>query len=126
MENNGISLPFFHLDVDIERVRVEGQDVAADLQELKRFCDERGIAFGVIFTSNWTQSSSDRDYYLSTMSWLETVKEAIGRPDHTIFESWQGPSSSGLHEVPLNLPTNNLDGYSHIDLLMDGLEVLGN
>jgi hypothetical protein len=126
LESNGISLPFFHLDVDIERVRVEAQDVTADLQELKRFCDERGIAFGVIFTSNWTQASSDRDYYLSTMSWLEMVKEAIGRPNHIIFESWQGPSPNGLHEVPLNLPANDPDGYSHIDLLMDGLQAFGN
>lgn len=121
LENNGVFLPFFHLDVDVERVRVEGQNVVADLQELKRFCDQRGIAFGVIFTSNWTQSSSERDYYLSTMGWLETVKEAIGRPNHIIFESWQGPSPSGIHEAPLNLPVNDPEGYSHIDLLMDGL-----
>lgn len=125
IEDNSVSLPFFHLDVDVERVRVEGQDVIADLREMKRFCDERGIAFGVIFTSNWTQSSTDRDYYISTMSWLETVNEAIGRPHHIIFESWQGPSPDGIHEVPINLPSNDPDGYSHIDLLMDGLEALG-
>jgi hypothetical protein len=126
LEENDIRLSFFHLDVDIERVRVEGQDVSAALQELRRFCEEHGITFGVIFTSNWTQAFSNRSYYLSTMAWIETVREAIGRPDHIVFESWQGPSASGYHEVPINLPTNDPDGYSHIDLLIDGLTALAN
>jgi hypothetical protein len=42
---------FFHLDVDMERVRVESQDVIKDLQSLSQFCLAQGIPFGVIFTS---------------------------------------------------------------------------
>jgi hypothetical protein len=33
--------------------------------------------------------------------------EAIGRPQHIIFQSWQGPAPSGHHEVPINLPEND-------------------
>jgi hypothetical protein len=125
LDSQGVALPYFHLDVDTERVRVEGQRVRADLRELRDFTQARGIAFGVIFTSNWTQSDSNRAYYRSTLDWLATVKEAIGRPQHVIFESWQGPAVSGHHEVPVNLARNDPQGYSHLALLREGLDVLG-
>jgi hypothetical protein len=124
LDRQGVALPFFHLDVDIERVRVEGQRVAADLRALRDFCQARDIAFGVIFTSNWTRSGSNRAYYRSTLDWVTTVNEAMGRPQHVKFESWQGPASSGHHEVPVNLTRNDPDGYGHLALLREGLNVL--
>jgi hypothetical protein len=125
LDGQGVTLPFFHLDVDTERVRVEGQRVGADLRALREFCQARDIAFGVIFTSNWTQADSNRAYYRSTLDWLGTVKRAIGRPQHVIFESWQGPAASGHHEVPVNLARNDPQGYSHLALLREGLDLLG-
>jgi hypothetical protein len=125
LDGQGVTLPFFHLDVDTERVRVEGQRVGADLRALREFCQARDIAFGVIFTSNWTQADSNRAYYRSTLDWLGTVKRAIGRPQHVKFESWQGPAASGHHEVPVNLARNDPQGYSHLALLREGLEILG-
>jgi hypothetical protein len=94
------------------------------LQELRRFCEEHGIAFGVIFTSNWTQAGADRTYYESTMEWIGTVNEAIGRPQQVIFQSWQGPAPSGYHEVPINLPEDDPAVYSHTRLILEGLGVL--
>jgi hypothetical protein len=125
LESNGVVLPFFHLDVDMERVRVEDHNVTRDLRSLRDFCEQRGIAFGVILTSNWTQSGSNRAYYRSTLDWIATVKQAIGRPHHVIFESWQGPAPSGHHEVPVNLDHNDSGGYGHMKLLRDGLKALG-
>jgi hypothetical protein len=125
LQGQGVTLPFFHLDVDAERVRVEGQRVGADLRALREFCQARDIAFGVIFTSNWTQADSNRAYYRSTLDWLGTVKRAIGRPQHVKFESWQGPAASGHHEVPVNLARNDPQGYSHLALLREGLDFLG-
>jgi hypothetical protein len=121
LEENGVIPAFFHLDVDTERVRVEAHDVAADLQELRLFLHEQGIPFGVIFTSNWTQADSNRGYYESTMEWVRTVHEAVGAPQHVVFQSWQGPAPSGAHEVPVNLPQNDPEGYSHTRLINDGL-----
>jgi hypothetical protein len=119
----GATPAFFHLDVDMERVRVEGQDVGADLANLRAFCERRGIPFGVIMTSNWTRSGTDRGYFESTMEWIETVNDGIGRPLHVIFQSWQGPAASGRHEVPINLPEDDPDVYSHTRLILEGLDV---
>jgi hypothetical protein len=123
--DEGVTLEFFHLDVDIERVRVEGQDVNADLTALEEFTEENGIEFGVIFISNWREASSNQSYYESTMQWISNVSSAIGRPSHVIFQSWQGPAPSGAHEVPDNLPPNEGVDYSHSRLLIDGLDVIG-
>jgi len=125
LEKNGVTLAFFHLDVDIERVRVEGQNVARDLQSLNEFFHERRIPFGVIFTSNWREAGSNAAYYDSTMQWIRTVNDAIGKPPHIIFQSWQGPAANGIHEVPINLWNNDPDGYSHIRLIRDGLNIFG-
>ncbi|MGA9531417.1 MAG: hypothetical protein WBR18_01760 [Anaerolineales bacterium] len=120
----GVMPAFFHLDVDTYRTRVESQDVAGDLAKLRQFTAERGIAFGVIFTSSWRQAYNNQVYYDSTMGWVEDVKEAIGRPQHVIFQSWQGPAPSGAHEIPSNLPPASVEDYSHTRLLLDGLDVL--
>lgn len=125
LERAGATPAFFHLDVDMERVRVEGQDVATDLLALRDFCERRGIPFGVILTSNWTESGTDQSYFDSTMQWANTVNDAIGRPTHVIFQSWQGPAASGLHEVPINLPEDDPGVYSHTRLLLEGLGVFG-
>lgn len=123
LEEHGVVPAFFHLDVDIHRTRVEGQDVAADLAELQGFVEGRGVAFGVIFISNWREAGSNRAYYQSTMGWVERVEAAIGRPDHAIFQSWQGPAPSGAHEIPSNLPPAEGPDYSHTRLILDGLAV---
>ena len=125
LEHRGATPAFFHLDVDLERVRVENQDVSAALQNLRDFCARQGIPFGVIFTSNWTAAGSNRTYFDSTMEWIHTVAAAIGPPQHMIFQSWQGPASSGAHEIPINLPQNDPDNYSHIRLINEGLAVFG-
>ena len=125
LEDKGVSLAFFHLDVDTERVRVEGQNVAADLNTLDQFCQEHRIPLGVILTSNWTAAGSNRTYFDSTMDWIRTVNEAVGKPQHVIFQSWQGPAPSGAHEIPINLPQNDPSVYSHTRLIIEGLDVFG-
>jgi hypothetical protein len=125
LEDRGATPAFLHMDIDIERVRVERQDVIGDLQTLNQFCQEHSIPFGVIFTSNWHAAGSNRTYYESTMEWVRTVNDAIGKPQHVIFQSWQGPASNGVHEVPDNLPQNDPSDYSHTRLIMEGLDVFG-
>ena len=123
LEQEGVDLAFFHLDIDVERVRFEGWNVVADLQRLRDFCRQRGIPFGVIMISNWKAAGSNRAYFESTLQWVNTVNTAIGKPDHVIFQSWQGPASSGAYEVPINLPQNDPENYSHVRLILEGLEV---
>ncbi|MFP3913506.1 MAG: S-layer homology domain-containing protein [Actinomycetota bacterium] len=122
LEANGVVPAFFHLDVDLVRAEVEGQDVAADLAALEEFLADRGIPFGVILT--WLDADSDRVYYDETLDWTRTVDEAIGHPSHVVFQSWQGPAPDGVHRYPSNLPEEGEDVYSHTRLILDGLEIL--
>lgn len=117
---------YFHLDVNMVQARMEGTDVAGDLQRLSRFFLDREIPFGVIFTSNtnW-DAASNRAYFDSTMEWTRIVNDAIGRPQHVVFNSWLGPGPNGVHVFPFNLPENDLAEYSHTRLINEGLEVLG-
>jgi hypothetical protein len=117
----GVELDFFHLDIDIERVRVERSNIKEDLQEINRFCEEHHIPLGIIITSNWTKANTDKAYYDSTIAWIETIKDAIGKPAHLIFQSWHGPAPSGNREVPINLPEDDLNIFSHTRLLLEGL-----
>jgi hypothetical protein len=121
LEANGATPAFFHLDVDRDAVQVGGQDVAADLQALNRFCGSHGIPFGVVF---WSAADSESAYYESTLNWVRTVNAAIGKPVHVIFQSWQG-TDNDVHKVPINLPENDPAIYSHTRLLIDGLAVFG-
>ena len=124
LEERGVRLTFFHLDVDIERAQVEDQNVGGDLQALSQFCQENGIPFGLIFTSSWRYAGSDRAYFDSTMGWINRVFQAIGKPQHVIFQSWQGPDREGLHSVPINLPEDDPQVYSHTRLILAGMDVL--
>jgi hypothetical protein len=124
LESSAATPSFFHLDVDTERVRVEGQDVAADLKSLSQFCQRRGIPFGVILTTNWTEAGSDRTYFESTMEWARMVNAAIGKPPHLIVQAWQGTDNE-VHTVPVNLPENDAAIYSHTRLLIEGMAVFG-
>ncbi len=55
------------------------------------------------------------------MEWTHTVNAAIGKPDHVIFQSWLGPDGDHPHEIPINLPEDDLSIYSHTRLILDGL-----
>lgn len=46
LEANGVRSTFSHLDVDIHRVRVAGQDLAGDLAEMTRYFADRDITVG--------------------------------------------------------------------------------
>jgi hypothetical protein len=125
LKRHGATPAFFHLDVDVERVLEENHNVTADLQVMRAFCARQNIPFGVIFTSNWREAGSNRAYFDSTLQWIHTVKDAIGAPQQMIFQSWEGPAPSGAHEIPINLPQNDPQKYSHVRLINDGLAVFG-
>jgi len=122
LANAGAAPAFFHLDVDMERVAVEGHDVAGDLARLAAGSAAAGVPFGVILTSNWTEAGTDAGYVASTLEWAEVVQGAIGSPTHLVVQSWQGPAASGRHEVPINLP-DEVGAISHTRLILDLLAI---
>ena len=123
LQADGVNLAFFHLDVDSFAA---GANLNSDLQLLSSFCHSQSIPFGVIFIAqqaDTTQELSDQDYYNSAMQWVQTVKGAIGVPQHLIFQSWI-LNDDGVLDVPINLPENDPTIYSHTRLIIDGLAAL--
>ncbi len=134
LEARGAAPAFFHLDVNMMEGgrRLDKRRVVSDLQTLSRFFQEHQIPWGVIFTANskW-DASSDLAYFDSTMEWIGLVNEAIGKPQHVVFNSWLGPTTDGVsnrlgvHELPVNLPEDDPSVYSHTRLIIEGLGLFG-
>lgn len=127
LKTAGVTLPFFHLDVDVNHVKNIKADVAGDLAKLRVFLEGRGIPFGVIFTANEVGMPSspalrDQFFYDRVMAWAQTVHAAIGRPEHAIFQSWFHTTEG--NQVPINMPDDDPKIASHTRLLRDGLTLL--
>lgn len=121
LESDGVTLPFFHLDVNLAALAAEGADLTGDLQTLKFYYASRNIQFGVIFTA--LSATDDQSYYNGTLECIRTVESAVSAPPHVIFQSWL--CFSGVCKVPINLPENDAAVYSHTRLINEGLSTLG-
>ncbi len=97
-------MPFFHLDMHREGA-LANNNIGRDLKELEFFCHEKGIDFGVIIWGD--NGSSNRQYFNGAMLTAQTVRAAIGTPDHIIFQSWSERFAVGDRIFPDNLPEDS-------------------
>jgi len=112
---------FIHLDVDRQRAATSALDVAADLRALKQLVAVQKIPFGVIF---WGADGTDEAAYAAdVLTWAGTVRQAIGQPTHSVFQSWSR-SAGGRFVVPRNLPESDPTTMTHTRLLNEGLRSL--
>jgi hypothetical protein len=149
LESNRFKPRFFHLDVDLNNVDLHPKiDLAGDLRALKVFLQEQGIPFGIIFWSGHDPESSDKSYYDHVIGYVKRVYLAIGKPEQSIFQSWvlrvsstcsaihpcsakitrcspSDPNYCGMRSVPLNLPENAAETYSHLRLVNESALILG-
>lgn len=124
LEARGAKLDFFRLDINQGNEKMRGKDMAADLRKLKGFVESRGIPFGIIFTDLKPTSVNDNQaYYNEVIKYVATIKAAIGQPTHSVFYSWLISANNKL-EIPINLPENDPDIYSHTRLLNDAYRIL--
>ena len=111
-----ITPAFFHLDVDLNAVRLTGSDVTGDLRRLKTACAGMKIKFGVIIWGN--NGDADALYSLDAGRLMNTVTQAFpgpsALPDHIIVQSW-AVSRTGVSLTPSNLPESTR--YTHTSLL---------
>lgn len=135
LEKRGIRLAFFNLDVEGWVYKKPAKQVKEELRELRSFFKSRNIPFGVIYTDNtweniegwkdgriiYKKEYSDKDYYENTIEWIHIVKNAIGEPDHFLFNSWREAYADKWRAIPRNLPED--DPYSHTHLINEGLEI---
>ena len=138
MEKLGSSLSFIHLDVHGARIIEYGtpggivslSQVRADLQDLESFFDTLNIAFCPILTDlgwncqYWLFGQYDNQtYYDGAIFWINQVKQAIGKPDNIVFQSWVSPHYSDTNilrqSFPINLPEKDTAIYSHTRLILD-------
>ena len=138
LEARGVALPFLHLDVNGPRVDQYislgmDTDVVADIAELQSFLEAHGVAFGIIFTDPYWGSQAwdpdvydDQFYYERTMDWVTFVNDADLVYDHSIYQSWVFPvytTGYGPNEIPINLPEDDPEIYSHTRLINEALSI---
>jgi hypothetical protein len=124
VQANSAKPAFLHLGIDFQRLdrnRNEQAALTRDLRELRRFCEERSIGFGVtIWPARWPES--DQEYYEATMRRIRTIRAALGgAPEHAVFQSWV-KNRLGEKTIPRNLPETGV--ASHTYLVNQGLAVL--
>ena len=92
------------------------------LKELKAYCQQRGILFGVAYWSN--RLGSPKQYHDDVIKWVKRVHKGIGQPDINEFVSWEYWVQFGNQGIvfPQNMPESWI--YSHTGLLLEGLSLL--
>jgi hypothetical protein len=121
LRENGFTPAFVHLDVDRAHAARIGADVAGDLAALHTALAVQEIPLGVIFWSE--EGSSDEAYFADVLAWAETVRQAIGEPEHSVVQSW-AMAADGRLTVPRNLPEDEPSVHAHTRLLGEVLDVL--
>ena len=149
LERYGVRPAHFHLDVNVHRLDVSPNiDLAADLGSLELFLHGKGIPFGIILWNGYNPAPTDKAYFDRTMRWVERVHGAIGLTDQIIFQSWilrssprcadtdpacypdklrctpDDPPGCGQKTVPINLPEDDPNVYSHTRLINEALDML--
>jgi len=143
---SGFKPAAFDLDVNVNYVNIHRElksRLSNDLQNLQKFLRKKDIPFGIIIWSGYDPLRSDKAYYEHAMDWVRIIHDAIGRPDRVIFASWvtrcsltescrgpklkcsrADPAYCNKMSVPLNLPENGQNAFSHTRLVMDGTKLL--
>ena len=145
LESMGINLAFVHLDVHGLRIidyagtfygRITLEQAKEDMLELKNFFQDRNIPFAPIlidlsFTYQLYEYGdyTDEVYYAGAIDWINEVNDAIGLPNHLVFESWARPQYSDTDivrvNIPINLPENDPAVFSHTRLINEALTIFG-
>jgi hypothetical protein len=79
----GSAFPYFHLDIDYSRA-----DWASSARELEVAIKERGIAFGLHYIGDRTDSSDAAWLDRAEKRYVRNEGTAGRNPDHVVFQSW--------------------------------------
>ena len=107
---HGATVEFLHLDVDRRYARDKGLRVAQGLQDVAHLAGRRGITFGVIL---WGDAHPEAAYAREVRGWAREVDDALGWPEHVIFQSWAA-APDGTRRVPVNLPEDEPGTHTNL------------
>ena len=118
LNNAGVQLPFFRLDLDLRHRRNEDTNSTADLKRLRDFLSNRRIDFEVIVTGY--DGKTDAGAVASAMALAYEVQGAIGRPHGVAFQDWSA-DRSGTGTSAVNLPERQVGSLAW--LVNNGVDV---
>jgi len=123
LEAVGITLPYFHLDMDHPRAVREDKDWRNDVARIREFCRAKGIPFGVILVG-WDGRTNEQ-FAAGYWNVARASLQSIGVTEHTILQSWaEDPPGelNSLKHVPDTVPETS--DVTHTGLLLRTLEFL--
>jgi len=85
-------------------------DNASMLRDLWSFCQDRGLAFGMIFNSQEGGKAGNKNFYDETLAFQTRFREDVGMPDFLNVESWYTYPDANLPETT---------SYTFMNLLKD-------
>lgn len=118
LNNAGVDLPFFRLDLDLRHRRNEDTNSSADLKRLRDFLSNRRIDFEVIVTGY--DGKTDAGAVASAMALAYEVQGAIGRPHGVAFQDWSA-DRNGTGTSAVNLPERQVGSLAW--LVNNGVDV---
>ena len=124
LDRAGVSLSFFHLDVDLRAVTDWQHDFGGDVMRIREFFRRRGTPFGVIIIG--TDGSSNERFAAGAWAMTRLIAVSIGITEHTVFQSW-AESVPGNQNSPKIFPDTVPEAYpfSHSGQLLGMLMYLG-
>jgi hypothetical protein len=125
VERAGIRLPFFHLDMHVQRVVRSRVDAFRDLKRIREFCSARGIPFGTIVFG--TDGRSNEAFSRDAWATLRIIASSVGVTEHTLLESWAEAEPGNLtsrKNSPDTIPDENPSSLTGLLLgILDYLRV---
>jgi len=102
-------ISFYHNGIDAEAIKV-GKGDLSEIKEIMDYARSKGLEYGHMLKG---AGSSDYEYYQYVFDWCPQVQQAVGPPDHAVFQHW------GSWSPQYNLP-EDVD-YSYTQLVRDYL-----
>lgn len=112
----GITMPFFHVDVDLAQMKRGRDDFARDMRYLAGVCASHGTRFGMIL---WGESGDSNEAYM-TGAWrrVQMTADAFAdwpdMPQDLVFQSWAQEAETGRFRIPTNLPETTNDTHTNL------------
>jgi len=118
LENAGVSLPFFRLDLDLRHRKNADTNSSADLKRLRNFLSSRRMVFEMIITGY--DGKTDAAAVASAMALAYEVQNAVGRPAGVVFQDWSA-DRLGTSTSAINLPDRQVGSLAW--LVNNGVDI---
>jgi hypothetical protein len=124
LEQAGVPIPYFHLDVDIRAIVEQHHDAATELPQIREFFRSKDIPFGIIVFG--ADGTSNEKFSAGAWAQLRLDASTVGVTEHTVFQSWANSNMSdplSPQRIPDTVPETN--PFTHTGMILPMLDYLG-